>query len=137
MLRVSTVLLVLFLLAAEPNQLVFDFLRPNDAYARWVEAPIDIDASCESFFIKGASKEYMARSKDMWTLYAIDSMFVSLRHSIPTLNGYSAWSPDGWTITNPTEPGYTEAVRRWIERHTLRGVCEFDVDHRTMRPYGR
>jgi hypothetical protein len=133
--RVSIALLMLYLLVTEWNRTVFDFARPMSVYRRWVEAPIDIDPSCESFFVKGASEEYMSRSGHMWSLYGVDSMFVSLNHSIPTLNGYSASFPNGWGLTDPQEPGYSEAVRRWIERHNLRGVCEFDIEKRTMKPY--
>jgi hypothetical protein len=71
----------------------------------------------------------------MWTLYAIDSMFISLNHSIPTLNGYSAWASDEWGLANPQEPGYADAVARWIARHHLVDVCELDIEARTMRPH--
>jgi hypothetical protein len=104
-----------------------------DLYQRWVEAPIDIDPACKSFFIKGASDDYMSRSDHMWSLYNIDAMFVSLNHGLPTLNGYSAWFPEGWNLMNPQEAGYADAVRRWIREYRLEGVCEFDVDARTMR----
>ena len=134
LLRISIALLLLFLLVTEWNPEVFGFDRPTIVYDRWVEAPIDIDASCQSFFVKGASQRYMSRSAHMWTLYAVDSMFISLNHSIPTLNGYSAWWPDGWGLANPQEPGYSQAVGQWIARHKLRGVCELDIEERTMKP---
>jgi hypothetical protein len=134
-LRVSIVVLVLLLLVADWNRTVLDFDRPTSVYARWVEAPIDIDSSCKSFFIKGASNLYMSRSINMWTLYGVDSMFISLNHSIPTLNGYSAWWPDHWGLAHPQEPGYSKAVARWIALYHLRDVCELDIEARTMRPY--
>jgi hypothetical protein len=71
----------------------------------------------------------------MWSLYAIDAMFISLNHSIPTLNGYSAWWPDQWALANPQEPGYSGVVEQWIARHHLRDVCELDIEARTMRPF--
>ena len=134
-LRISIALVVFLLLATNWNRNVFDFDRPTSVYARWVEAPIDIDASCQSFFVKRASDAYMSRSFHKWSLYAVDSMFISLNASIPTLNGYSAWWPDGWGLANPQEPGYTEAVARWIGDHHLRDVCELDIEARTMRLY--
>ena len=134
-LRTAIAPLLLLLLIRNRDPVVFDFLRSNDAHDRWVQAPIDIDASCSCFFVRGASHDYSARSGDMWTLYGIDSMFVALNHSIPTLNGYSAWYPEGWALMNPHDPGYPEAVRRWVDRHELGGVCEFDIEKRTMRPY--
>jgi hypothetical protein len=133
--RISIALLLLFLLVTEWNPEVFDFERPIDVYNRWVETSIDIDTSCESFFIKGASEKYMSRSVNMWALYGIDAMFISLKVSIPTLNGYSAWWPGGWGLANPQLSPYSEAVAQWIERHNLRGVCELDIEKRTMNPY--
>ena len=135
--RISIVALVFLLLVTDWSREVFDFGRPTSVYTRWVKAPIDIDASCKCFFIKGASQAYMSRSFHMWALYGVDSMFISLAYSIPTLNGYSAWSPNEWGLANPQEPGYARAVERWIDRHSLRGVCELDIENRTMRPYSR
>jgi hypothetical protein len=62
-------------------------------------------------------------------------MFIALEHSIPTLNGYSAWRPADWSLDNPQESGYTAAVNRWIAKHDLRNVCQLDIDARTMTPY--
>ena len=133
-LRVSAALLLFVLLIAEPNRVVFDFLRPNETYDRWVEAPIEADPACRSFFIARASQAYARRLNADWTMYDIDSMFVALNHSIPTLNGYSAWTPEGWRLSNPSDPDYESEVARWIERYDLRGVCELDIERRTMRP---
>jgi hypothetical protein len=125
---------ILVLLLVFPNRHAFAYARPIAAYDRWVAAPITIDPSCRSFFIRAASDEYTSRSNDMWTLYSIDSLFVALTHSIPTLNGYSAWSPDGWNIMNPSDPDYGDRVHHWIEQRALHGVCELDLDARTMKP---
>ena len=132
-LRVVTTLLVLVLLVTARNPYVFRYDRPNAVYDRWVAAPIDIDPWCRSFYIKGASDEYMSRADDRWSMYGVDSLFVSLNHGIPTLNGYSAWAPDSWNLQSPQEAGYDDAVMRWIDRHKLTRVCEFDIDARTMR----
>jgi hypothetical protein len=91
-----------------------------------------VDERCSSFYIKPASSVYGNRPNTVWTTYSLDAMFVSLNHSIPTLNGYSAWGPSGWTLGNPTDETYPAAVRQWIERHQLRNVCELDIEKRTM-----
>ncbi|HEY4671526.1 MAG TPA: hypothetical protein VIG78_05635, partial [Gemmatimonadaceae bacterium] len=49
------------------DKLAYD--RPLETFRRWVEAPIDIDPACRSFYIKGASQQYMSRSENMWALY--------------------------------------------------------------------
>jgi hypothetical protein len=131
---VLVALLVSFLLI-ERNGVVFDFFRANSDYDRWVSAPIHVDPACQSFFIGRASPEYMQRSPDTWTLYAIDSMFIALNTSVPTLNGYSAWAPHEWRLSRPDRSGYGEGAREWIGRHDLAGVCQLDIDARVMRPY--
>jgi hypothetical protein len=134
-LRVIVPLLVLLFLAADWNRERFDFYRPREPFERWVAAPIAADPSCRSFFIKGASADYMSRSFHMWALYNIDAAFIALERRIPTLNGYSAWAPEGWSLFNPQEADYQQRVDRWIDRHQLSGVCALDIDARTMRPY--
>jgi hypothetical protein len=130
--RNCIIALAVVLLVSDWNPEVFDFGRSRGVYARWVKAPIEIDRSCRSFFIKGASQTYMSRSFHMWSLYNIDAMFIALDHSMPTLNGYSAWSPDGWGLANAQEPGYAAAVRQWIDRHNLEDVCALDIERRTI-----
>jgi hypothetical protein len=133
--RIGVSVALFVLLVTHRNREVFDFLRPVETFERWVAAPIAIDPSCRSFFIKGASAQYMARSNHMWTLYNIDAMFVSLQHGLPTLNGYSAWWPQGWLLANPQEDTYLERVNGWINQRELRDVCAFDIDARRMTPY--
>ena len=135
--RIGVSVLLVYLLVASRNRETFELLRSNDLYDRWVAAPVEIDPSCRSFFIKRASGEYMSRSTHMWSLYNVDAMFVAVNHALPTLNGYSAWAPEGWFLANPQESGYAEAVDSWIARHHLQAVCEFDIDRRTMTAYHR
>jgi hypothetical protein len=134
-LRLAVSALALALLVTAWNPRVFEFHRSDQVFHDWVRAPIDIDPGCRSFFISGASARYMARSPHMWSLYAIDAVFIAMATSIPTLNGYSAWQPAGWELANPQESRYRAAVDRWIERHDLRDVCQLDIDARTMTPY--
>ena len=113
---------------------VLGYERPLSVFHKWVESPLDIDPGCRSFFMQPASAEYMSRSENLWALYAIDAMFIALNHRLPTLNGYSAWGPEGWNLMNPPEAEYDDRVRAWIAAHHLAGVCGLDIDARTMRP---
>ena len=133
-LRLSVSALAFLMLVTEWNRETFPTARPIETYDRWAGRAIEVDKSCESFFVKRGSSSYSSRSDHKWTLYSVDAMFVSLRHSLPTLNGYSAWFPDGWDLFNPEEAEYDGRVRRWIERHHLRNVCELDIEARTIRP---
>ena len=133
--RVVIVLtLTVVMLSSQPPGM-FGYQRPIQIYRRWVSAPIDIDRSCESFFVKRASAQYSARQEHQWTLYSLDAFFIAMRYSLPTLNGYSAWVPEGWNIADPNDREYTDNVNRWIDQKRLTNVCELDIDARTMKPY--
>jgi hypothetical protein len=131
--RTCVCALLLFFIVTDHNRDVLDYERPVNVYRRSVAAPIDIDRACRSFYIRGASDQYMSRSPHKWALYNIDAMFVSLNDGLPTLNGYSAWSPEGWNLFHPEEANYINEVRRWIGKYELKGVCEFDIEARTMQ----
>jgi len=132
--RIGVCGLLLFFMVTDHHTDVFDYERPVNVYRRWVDWPIDIPPACQSFFISRASDEYIARSPHMWALYNIDAMFFSLNHAIPTLNGYSAWAPEGWNLMNPQEADYDERVQAWIQKNELHNVCELDVVAHTLRP---
>jgi hypothetical protein len=131
--RVGICLLCLYFVATDSRPDRLGYERPVSLFHRWVEAPIAVDPGCRSFYMKKASPAYTSRSDNMWSLYAGDAMFIALRVGLPTLNGYSAWGPEGWELTNPPEPAYPERVRTWVKRNNLKGVCELDIEARTMR----
>ena len=126
------------LVCAAPNRERFDYGRPIAAYDRWVAAPIAVEPDCRSFFVAGASETYMARSpSNLPALYGTDATFIALRYSLPTLNGYSAWSPTTWDLASPQDPTYPDRVSSWIARNGLTNVCRLDMDLRTMRVAAR
>lgn len=133
--RLAVMATVLVLLTIGRTQEPLSYRRPNLIYDRWVSAPIDVDSSCTAFFVKRASPEYASRSDHKWTLYGLDAFFIAMKYSIPTLNGYSAWVPEGYHCLDPEDRGYMEDIDKWIRRNALAGVCELDIDARTMRPY--
>jgi hypothetical protein len=134
-LRGVIVLLVSALLLLNWNPERFDYIRTNAEFDRWVTAPIAIDPACTAFFTLPGPDGYLARQGTAGAIYGIESLFVALTHSLPTLNGYSAWAPSGWGITVPEEPGYLDAARSWIDRKRLINVCAFDLPSRSMRPF--
>lgn len=132
--RVLTAIAVFVLLVSDWNREVFVFNRSAADYRRWVDAPVDIHPACRSFFIKPASEAYTSRWSYFRTSYSVDAMFVALKHSIPTLNGYSGWTPAQWRMFDPHQRDYREVTAEWIRLRNLTGVCEFDIERRTMRP---
>ena len=49
---------------------------------------------------------------------SIDAMLIAQRTGVPTVNGYSGWQPDGWTLV-PGSPAYAENVDAWVAGHGL------------------
>jgi hypothetical protein len=129
------VLTAALLMGTAWNRSQFDYERPRADYAQWVEPPIQVDPACRSFFLQRGSAAYDARSGHIWSLYGIDAMFVSLTYRVPTLNGYSAWWPNGWELADPTSPEYERKVQEWIAARQISGVCVLDLGARTMRPW--
>ena len=120
--RVVVTALVIALIALRPNPERFDYERPIEALERWVSAQIAVDPSCRSFFVAAAPGAYQLRSTHMWSLYGIDALFVADRLGIPSLNGYSAWFPEGWALHEPQDPEYRGA-RRPLDREEPPGWC--------------
>ena len=133
--RIAMTIAVAGLVLLDWNKEVFAFNRRAEEYRRWVDSPVEVDGSCRSFFVRPATRAYTSRWDDPGILYNVDAMFVALNHGLPTLNGYSAWFPDGWRLFDPSHPGYPEAVRSWVRQRGLTDVCAFDIEERTMRPY--
>ena len=133
--RIGISVLLLVLMVTDWNREVFVIARPAGDFQRWVEAPIDVSPECKHFVIKRASPVYSARWDNKFILYGVDASFVALRQSRPTLNGYSAWVPADWHLMNPEDATYREGVAQWVDRHQMKGVCEFDIEARTMTPY--
>jgi hypothetical protein len=123
------------LMAATWNGETFYFRRPVATFEQWVHAPIDIDPSCRSFFLKRASDPFRMTWPDSWALYGVTATWVAVDHSLPTLNGYSGRYPREWHLFHPYNNDYDDEVDRWIRMHDLQHVCVFDIDLRTMRPY--
>lgn len=132
--RWTVTLLACALIALSPNRTVFSFDRPNEQFDKWVAAPVRVDPSCRSFYMRQGPAEYRARSPEPWTLYSNDAAFLALRLQIPTLHGVSAWAPPSWNVTHPEAPGFSEAVRDWVARNGLTDVCAFDLERRTLLP---
>jgi MFS family permease len=59
-----------------------------------------------------------------WAPPQIDAMLISQRFGIPTVNGYSGWTPEGWDLHLPAAPGYTQRVITWAKEHQIaNGLC--------------
>jgi len=87
-------------------------------------------AGCTSFFVTDSRP-------NTWLFYEFqtESMLVSQRLGIPTLNGYSGDNPPGWNMELPESPGYLSAVSDWAHmRGVITGVCDLDFGTMTWTP---
>ena len=51
---------------------------------------------------------------------------------LPTINGYTGYSPPGWTLDSPEGPTYRDAVRSWADQHGLEGgLCQLELSTMT------
>jgi hypothetical protein len=132
--RVAAIFVV-FLLVVQERPGKFSFARPVTTFEQWVDAPVAVDPACLSFVVKDASYDYKSRSGHIWSLYGLDAGFIALKYNLPTINGYSAWEPPDWHLANPPMSTYPAIVADWIALNQLTGVCEFDIEKRTMVPY--
>jgi hypothetical protein len=94
---------------------------------RLADAAATIPPACESFYAVGASSDGTP-----WGVH-IDAMFVSMFARRPTLDGYSGFEPDGYTV-QPGEAGHRSGAWAWAEEHDIEeGLCELDLSTSTWR----
>lgn len=123
------------LAAADWNDATFRYARDPAVFDRDVQAPIAVDPSCRSFFLRPEPAADTARSDNPASLYGVDASFVALDTGVPTLNGYSGWWPEDWRLSNPEDRNYVRDLDEWIASRHLHDVCALDLDARAMRPY--
>jgi hypothetical protein len=58
----------------------------------------------------------------------MDAVMIAQAKNLPTLNGYSARSPDGWLLNNPPDrAAYQAQAAAWAKRYGVRdGLCALD-----------
>jgi hypothetical protein len=88
--------------------------------------------SCRAMVIRADEDTHMG----WWAPLQIDAMLIAQASHIPTLNGYSGWFPDQWTLHFPTQAGYDQQVRNWAAAHkVMSGLCSFHYETRTWRVF--
>ena len=71
-------------------------------------------SACQSFYLLGDPK----RPGD-WIWQQMDAMLIGLYRGIPTMHGFSGWTPPGWDLRDPLAPHYSAAVANWVRRNKL------------------
>lgn len=58
----------------------------------------------------------------------IDALLISALTGIPTLNGYSGFSPRGWELSAIQKESYKKHVQDWVKAHELKNVYELVIE---------
>lgn len=87
--------------------------------------------TCRSFFltpqtIRGDGSPKAVKRDD--AIQQIDAIMIAQKVHVPTLNGYSGWSPQDWQMDKIKNPEYFRKVWEWANSHDLaQGLCSYDV----------
>lgn len=108
-----------------------DVLGKREERALLAGAPAP-PAACRTMVVT-ADKDLYA---GWWAPLQLHAMLVSQKYEIPTVNGYSGWTPEPWDLHFPAAQGYRERVRLWASRNgVLDGLCAYHVDTRAWSPF--
>jgi hypothetical protein len=104
-----------------------------------LEQSVDIDRPAEMAFLHrlappppgcrvfyaAAARPGMVGDQRITDIYShnVDAMVVAEWFHIPTINGFSTFTPPGWDFAAPEHADYASRVARYIEAHGLTGVC--------------
>jgi hypothetical protein len=79
-------------------------------------------SACASFFLT-----HPATPERVFYANQMDAMLVARMDNLPTLNGYSGWTPSGWGLTTFGRD-YLQNVKRWAWAKEVRaGLCGLDL----------
>lgn len=94
------------------------------AYLGRVPAP---PSSCRNFFVSRSD-----RPDPSWT--QIDAMLLARKFNLPTLNGYSGLSPQGWKC-EPQVTACAISLQNWARANNITaGLCALDLSSATWLP---
>jgi hypothetical protein len=111
------------LLLVEQVNLAWPPLMSRRAAFAWIDAAAPPPAGCRAFYVV----RHASPPERKGPQHQDDAMLFAEIRGIPTVNGYSSWFPDGWSLEDPSSPGYAGAVRDWADRNGIaQGLCGLD-----------
>ncbi|AJP74403.1 hypothetical protein TS85_09415 [Sphingomonas hengshuiensis] len=93
---------------------------------------------CSAFYIvstRPGAPLYRDARLDALYPHNVDAMFLAERWRVPTINGFSTFTPPDWNFAAPLAPDYDARVRAYAQRHGLTGLCRLDM--RAAQPWSR
>ncbi|WP_149536942.1 hypothetical protein [Siccirubricoccus phaeus] len=89
-------------------------------------------AECRAFYVSAArQRSRFGEEVDNPYNHNTEAMLVAAVRHIPTINGISTFNPPGWPDGIPTDAAYQAAVRGWVERWGVAGLCALDLQRFT------
>jgi len=91
---------------------------------------------CRSFYIVQSRRdEPLFINAKMNAVYPhnIDAMYLAERWRVPTVIGFSTFTPPDWNFRDPLAPDFDARVATYARAHRLDGLCRLDV--RESRPW--
>ncbi len=85
---------------------------------------------CSAFYISNWSSQ---RRQMLST--QTDAMLLAQQYGIPTLDGYSSWFPEGWSLITAARGRVDEEASEWARLKGLsKGVCALDMNRNVWSP---
>lgn len=82
--------------------------------------------ACRSFFV---SRGRPVTASEINAIYShnVDAMLLAEWFALPTINGFSTFTPPDWNFNGPDLPDYLARVRTYADAHKLAGLCALDL----------
>ncbi len=108
--------------------------HPAELSRRWQSAAFDRvpppPADCRAFYVVAArppEAAYVDSHQDALYSHNVDAMFLAERWRLPTINGFSTFTPPDWNFSEPQASDYDSRVRAYAGKYDLRGLCRLDI----------
>ncbi|MFN2121281.1 MAG: hypothetical protein ACK2T0_12915 [Anaerolineales bacterium] len=78
---------------------------------------------CRTFFVSNADSDNLPAG-----YYELDAMMISMKLGLPTINGYSGFTPSAAFSLVPQGPEYEYRILQWLHGNAAeQGICELDM----------
>lgn len=123
-------ILPLLFLIEQINDIDNDDRLSRSAEVALITAP-SAPAECKSFFISPHDATWEGVEQ-------VDAILIAQVVGVPTLNGYSGWSPPDWRMDRINKPNYFQKVWDWAKQHGItEGLCQYDFAARQWQSFAQ
>jgi hypothetical protein len=127
--RSAFLIVSLILVIGEFNRPYLNFHRTEEsARIEVVKAP---PVNCKSFFVSGYPDQADIPGWGEWINstypHNVVAMMLSVKHQIPTINGFASFNPPDWNLSYVDRETYLKNVAFYINTHNLTQVCEVNL----------